>query len=56
MKDSSNLIDTDRKDSKIIFEARVFCFPFTEVKLSLNTLKELQTPIGARLADIILFL
>jgi len=39
MKDSSNLLDLDKEDSKIIYEARVFHFPFTQVKLSIKALK-----------------
>ena len=56
MKDSNNLIDTDKEDSKIIYEARIFNFPFTQVRLSIKILKELQTPINTKLSDITLFL
>ena len=56
MKDSNNILDIDAEDSKIIYQARIFHFPFTQVKLSIKVLKELQTPIHTRLADIIAFL
>ena len=56
MKDNTNLLDLDRDDSKLIFEAAIFRFPFTQIKLNLNTLKELQSPIQTKLSDIMLFL
>lgn len=56
MKDSNNLLDIDKEDSKIIYEARIFNFPFTQVKLSIKILKELQTPINTKLSDITVFL
>ena len=56
MKDNSNILDIDKEDSKIIYEARIFNFPFTQVKLSIKILKELQTPINTKLSDISLFL
>ena len=39
MKDQTNLLDLDREESKLIFEAAIFKFPFTQIKLTLNTLK-----------------
>lgn len=56
MKDSNNILDIDKEDSKIIYEARIFSFPFAQVKLSIKILKELQTPITTKLSDITLFL
>jgi hypothetical protein len=56
MRDSSNILDIDREDTKVIYEARIFNFPFTQVKLSIKTLKELQTPINTKLIDITAFL
>ena len=56
MKDSNNILDVDKEDSKIIYEARIFNFPFTQVKLSIKILKELQTPINTKLTDITGFL
>jgi hypothetical protein len=37
LEDDSNLIEPE--DPKIVYEWKVFHFPFTKVKLSLNTLK-----------------
>lgn len=56
MKDNNNILDIDKEDSKIIYEARIFNFPFTQVKLSIKILKELQTPINTKLSDITVFL
>jgi hypothetical protein len=56
MKDSTNILDIDRDESKIIYEAKIFNFPFTQIKLSIKTLKELQTPISTKLSDISAFL
>lgn len=56
MRDGQSVLEPDREDSKIIYEARVFNFPFTQVKLSIKVLKELQTPITTKLADISAFL
>lgn len=54
LEDSSNLIEPE--DPRIVYESNVFHFPFTQVKLSLNTLKELQNPIDAKMANISSFL
>jgi hypothetical protein len=56
MKDNNNILDIEKEDSKIIYEARIFNFPFTQVKLSIKILKELQTPINTKLSDILAFL
>jgi len=56
MKDSTNILDVDREESKIIYEAKIFNFPFTQIKLSIKILKELQTPISTKLSDIVTFL
>jgi len=56
MKDNSNILDLDREESKIIYEAKIFNFPFTQVKLSIKVLKELQTPINTKLSEITAFL
>lgn len=56
MKDITNLIDEDKEQSKLIFESSIFKFPFTQVKLTLNTLKELQAPISTKLSDVSNFL
>jgi hypothetical protein len=56
MKDSSNFLDAEKEDSKIIYEAKIFNFPFTQVKLSIKVLKELQTPINTKLSEITAFL
>jgi len=56
MKDNSNILDLEKEDTKIIYEARVFNFPFTQVKLSIKILKELQVPINTKLSDIMVFL
>jgi hypothetical protein len=44
------------EDPRIVYEWNVFHFPFTQVKLSLNTLKELQNPIDAKMNHISTFL
>lgn len=54
IEDGSNLIQSE--DPKIVYEWNVFHFPFTRVKLSLATLKELQNPIDAKMTDIASFL
>lgn len=50
------MLDDQTEDSKVIYEARIFNFPFTQVKLSIKVLKELQTPINTKLAEITAFL
>ena len=52
MKDISNIVDIEKEDNKLIFEAPIFRFPFTQIKLSLKILKELQNPINAKFGDI----
>lgn len=39
MKDSTAILDFEKEDSKIIYEAKIFHFPFTQVKLSIKVLK-----------------
>lgn len=54
LEDTSNIIHAE--DPKIVYEWNVFHFPFTQAKLSLMILKELQTPIDAKMSDIQNFL
>lgn len=48
LKDVANIMEKEKEDNKLIFEAGVFHFPFTQIKLSLKILKELQNPINSK--------
>ena len=56
LKDTINILENEREETKIIYEAKIFQFPFTQIKLSIKVLKELQTPINTKLSDIHTFL
>lgn len=42
----------DMGNNKLIFESKIFGFPFTQIKVPVQALKELQTPIKASMAEI----
>ena len=50
------MLETESEEPKALFEAKIFKFPFTQVKLNIKTLKELQNPITTKLIDIEVFL
>lgn len=55
LKESSDLTDginISNGNSRMIFESKVFCFPFTHVKVPVTALKELQTPITKSTTDV----
>ena len=56
LKDGQSTLEPEQEDSTVIYEAKVFQFPFTQVKLSIKVLKELQSPISTKLSDIAIFL
>ena len=56
LKDGQSTLQPQQEDSTVIYEAKVFQFPFTQIKLSIKVLKELQTPINTKLSDIVIFL
>jgi hypothetical protein len=46
----------DMGNKKVIFESKIFGFPFTQIKVPVQALKELQTPIKSSMAEINLVL
>ena len=36
----------EEEGERLIFESKIFSFPFSEIKVSVTALKELQTPIN----------
>ncbi len=39
MKDVYLLLQQKESDPKLVFDSKIFSFPFTQIKLSINTLK-----------------
>jgi|JI9StandDraft_2_1071091.scaffolds.fasta_scaffold183066_2 hypothetical protein len=55
LKESSDLTiapSSSSANNRVIFESKIFCFPFTHVKVPVYALKELQTPITKSMADV----
>ncbi|CAM6005750.1 unnamed protein product [Sphagnum balticum] len=55
LKESNDLVGGSSStsiNSRIIFQSKIFCFPFTHVKVPVYALKELQTPITKSMANV----
>lgn len=40
-------------NNRLIYESKIFCFPFTHVKVPVYALKELQTPITKSMTEVL---